>query len=140
MSGDENKAILRRVYELFSSGDLGALDELLTHDFVDHDPGPAQAPGVDGVREEFAAFRAAFPDLRMIPEQMVAEGDLVAARVEMTGTHSGEFMGMAPTGRSFAIFVMDLVRFEDGKAKERWGVADTGGMIEQLGLIPAPGL
>jgi steroid delta-isomerase-like uncharacterized protein len=139
MAADENKAILRRVYQAFSSGDLAALDGLFAADFVDHTALPGQAPGLAGTKQTIALFRAAFPDMQLAVEDLVAEGDRVAARVSMRGTHRGALLGIAPTGKRVAMAGMDLVRFAGGRIVERRGQEDMLGLMQQLGAIPAPG-
>ena len=82
-------------------------------------------------------YRAAFPDLRMDPEDVLASGDKVVARVRATGSHEGEFMGMPPTGKSVDVQVIDIMRFaEDGLVHEHCGVVDTLAMMQQLGVVP----
>ena len=127
----------RRAYDIMGSGDLDELDDLAHPDFVDHNPDPGQVPGIAGVKEAFRATRAAFPDLKAAPEAMYVDGDTVISRVRITGTHKGEFMGIAATGSSIDVEVIDIVRIVDGKAKERWGVFDAMTMMQQLGQVPA---
>ena len=87
--------------------------------------------------EFFRMYRAAFPDLRMDPEDVLASGDKVVARVSATGTHEGELMGMPPTGKSVDVQVINIMRFaEDGLVHEHWGVVDTLAMMQQLGVVP----
>jgi predicted ester cyclase len=83
-------------------------------------------------------LRTAFPDLHFTIEELVAEGDTVAGRLTMSGTHLGPLMGMPPTGGSVRQDHMHFVRFRDGKAIEHWGVRDELGMMQQLGVIPEP--
>ena len=83
-------------------------------------------------------YITAFPDLRMMPEDLIASGDKVVARVRATGTHKGAFMGMSPTGRRVDVPLIDIIRFDnDGRALEHWGVFDQLTMMQQLGAIPA---
>ena len=79
-----------------------------------------------------------FPDPRFTTEELVAEGDLVAGRVTMRGTHQGSYMGMPPTGRSVEQAHMNFVRFRGGKAVEHGGVRDDVSLLRQLGLMPEP--
>ncbi len=139
MSAEENKAIARRAYEIFSSGNLEALEEVIAPDLVDHNAAPGQAPGIEGTRQGFGMLRAAFPDLRITPEDLIGEGDLVVARLTVTGTHQGEFQGLPPTGKQVTMSGIEIVRLAGGKAVERWGEFDTLGLLQQLGAIPAPG-
>ena len=134
---DGNKALVRRFYdEVFIKGNLDAVDELCTTDFVDHEAPPGMPPGIEGVKAVVSMYRTAFPDLHATVEDVVSEGDRAAARVTFGGTHKGEMMGMPPTGKSFEASTIDILRFEGGKAAEHWGVTDQMGMMQQLGVIP----
>ena len=139
MSAEENKAIARRGYEAINQKNLDALDEVVASDMTDHDPVPGQAPGLEGVKQYFSSLHAAFPDVQMDVEEMIAEGDKVVARVSVSGTHQGEFMGIAPTGNRVTITGIDILRVADGKIVEHWGRFDDLGMMQQLGVIPEPG-
>ncbi|MFQ6116758.1 MAG: ester cyclase [Candidatus Bipolaricaulia bacterium] len=142
MSVEENKALVRRVYEeVHNKGNLDAADELLASDFVDHNPfGPNVPPGPEGIKQEFTVFRRAFPDLNATIEEIIAEGDKVVTRLTIRGTHKGEFMGIAATGKQMILSVIDIVRISGGKVAERWGVEDNLGLMRQLGVVPPPGL
>ena len=139
MSAEENKAIARRAYEIFSSGNLEALEEVIAPDMVDHNAAPGQARGIEGTRQVLGMLRAAFPDLRLTPEDLIAEGDRVVARLMVTGTHQGEFQGLPPTGKQVTMSGIEIVRLAGGKAVERWGEFDILGLLQQLGAVPAPG-
>jgi steroid delta-isomerase-like uncharacterized protein len=143
MSVEENKAIARRVYEAFnqaiSTGSWASLDELLTVDVVDHSPAPGQEPGREGIKKIFEAFRTAFPDLHFHVEDMIAEGDKVASRISTHGTHQGDFQGIPSTGKPVTQTGIDILRLAGGKVVERWGEFDNLGLLQQLGVIPAPG-
>ena len=131
----------RRLYDLLSAGDIDGFGALLADDFVEHEETPGLAPTKDGVLEFFRMYRAAFPDLRMDPEDVLASGDKVVARVRATGTHEGELMGMPATGKSVDVQLIDIMRFdEDGLVAEHWGVVDMLAMMEQLGVaaVSAP--
>lgn len=133
---EEMKALARRAYAIMGGGDLDELDELMVPGFIDHDPEPDQAPGAEGVKETFRRIRSGFPDLKLTPEAIYTDGDTVIARVRVTGTHNGEFSGIPPTGKSIDTAVIDIVRVEDGKAVERWGVFDVVKLMQQLGQFP----
>ena len=133
---EELKALARRAYAIMGGGDLDELDELMVPGFIDHDPEPDQAPGAEGVKEAFRRIRSGFPDLKLTPEAIYTDGDTVIARVRVTGTHNGEFSGIPPTGESIDTAVIDIVRVEDGKAVERWGVFDVVKLMQQLGQFP----
>jgi predicted ester cyclase len=130
-----NKDTMTRFYEGISAGDLSVVDEVLAEDFVEHDEFPGIPQSRDGVRQFFEMSRAAFPDLKMRVLHIVEEGDLCVGHGLFEGTHEGEFMGMAPTGRHVSVPIADVVRFSDGRAVEHWGVTDTGMMMQQLGAI-----
>jgi predicted ester cyclase len=139
MSVEENKVLFRRTYEeLLNGGDLSVADELVAPDFVNHEAPPGRDRGPESMRGLAVMLRTAFPDLHFEIEELVAEGDLVAGRLSMSGTHEGPLMGTPPTGHSVRQDHMHFVRFWDGKAVEHWGVRDDLGMMQQLGLMPDP--
>jgi steroid delta-isomerase-like uncharacterized protein len=130
-------ATLRRSYDMLNAGDLESFGALLADDFVEHEETPGLAPTKEGVLEFFRMYRAAFPDLRMEPQDVLVSGDIVTARARATGTHQGEMMGMPPTGRTIDVQLIDILRFdEDGIAHEHWGIFDVMTMMQQLGAIP----
>jgi steroid delta-isomerase-like uncharacterized protein len=135
--GDEeerNRELVRRLHEeLFASGDLETLDRYFAEDFVSHNTPPGFAPGLPGVRTFFAMFRDAFSDLAVAIDEMVAEGDRVAVATTTTGRHTGEILGVAPTGRSVSVTGIDMVRIADGRIVEHRGLTDTVGLLRQLG-------
>jgi steroid delta-isomerase-like uncharacterized protein len=127
----------RRFYELINSGDLDGFGALLAEDFVEHDEIPGLPPTKAGVLKFFRMYLAAFPDLRMEPQDILPSGDKVAIRVRVTGTHEGEFMGMPATGRGIDLELIDITLFgDDGLAREHWGVVDVMTMMQQLGAVP----
>jgi steroid delta-isomerase-like uncharacterized protein len=129
---------MRRAYDLLNTGDLDGFAELLSEDFVEHEVTPGLEPNKAGVLQFFTTYRAGFPDLRFEPEQFFATDDTVAVYVRVTGTHSGEFMGMPATGKSIDVHAVDIVRFgDDGVGREHWGVFDAMGMMQQLGVVPS---
>ena len=135
----DHATTLRRFYDLINAGDVDGFGELLADDFVEHEETPGLAPTKEGVKAFFRMYIAAFPNLRMDPEDVLASGDKVVARVRATGTHEGEFMGMPATGKSIDVQAIDIVRFgDDGLAREHWGVFDVMGMMQQLGVVPGP--
>ncbi len=138
---DDHKSILRRFYEEISAGNLEVIDELVADEVVEHEEFPGIEPNKEGVKQFFALMRSAFPDLRMEPHEMLAEGELACARVTITGTHDGEFMGLAPTGKPIEIETIDMLRIRDGQAVEHWGVTDSMTMMHQLDAFAnqAPG-
>jgi steroid delta-isomerase-like uncharacterized protein len=137
---EENKAVVRRfIEEVWNSGNLAVIDELIAEDHVDHDPAQAGAPGGrEGMRAFVQMYRSAYPDSHLELGEMIAEGDLVAAPWTATGTHQGELMGIAPTGKSVTVTGIGIDRVVDGKIVESWANYDALGMLAQLGAIPAP--
>ena len=140
MSVEENKALFRRTYEeLLNGGDLSVAEQLVAPDFVNNEAPRGRDRGPESMRGLAVMLRTAFPDLHFGIEELVAEGDVVAGRLTMSGTHEGPLMGTPPTGRSVRQEHMHFVRFEDGKGVEHWGVRDELGMMQQLGLMPEQG-
>jgi steroid delta-isomerase-like uncharacterized protein len=130
-------ATMRHIYELISAGEIDAFGEHVADDFVEHEETPGLEPTQEGVKQLFHMYRAAFPDLRMVAEDVLASGATVVARVRATGTHQGELMGMPATGKRVDVQLIDIIRFgEDGLAHEHWGVLDALGMMQQLGAVP----
>ena len=102
---------------------------------IDHNPMPDQASGIQGMKDMASMFRAAFPDLKVSVEDMIAEGDKVAGRITFAGTNTGEFMGSPATNKAISIEEIHIVRIVGGKMVEHWGLADEMGMMTQLGLV-----
>ena len=123
---EENKTIVRRVYEIISTGDFDRAEEIVDASAPDNEllPGDPPAKLIDTFKETFSEAREGFPDLIIAVEDVMAEGDRVTARVTMRGTHQGEFQGIAPTGRRVEVRALDMFRIEDGKIVEHWGHAD----------------
>ena len=136
----DDKAVMQRfIDEVINGKNLDLIDELLSEDFVEHEELPGLAPGREGVKQFFAMFQAAVPDLRFDVQHLLGDGDLVVAHCTATGTHSGgDFMGVPASGKSVEFTVIDLVRIRDGLGVEHWGVADMATMLQQLGVIPPP--
>jgi steroid delta-isomerase-like uncharacterized protein len=136
MGIQENKDIARRYYEeVLNGGDVDALDELVVLDYDEHDPLPGQGTGRQGIKDRVRMLRGAF-DPRFAIQDLVAEGDKVVVRWTNTGTHVGEFMGIAATGRPYAIAGIDIHRIQDGRLAEHWHVVDLFSQMQQLGLLP----
>jgi predicted ester cyclase len=123
---EENKAIVRRVYEIISTGNFDQAEEIVDASAPDNEllPGDPPAKLIDTFKETFSEAREAFPDMRVTVEDLVAEGDKVTARVTMRGTHQGEFQGIAPTGKRVEVRALDMFRIKDSKIVEHWGHAD----------------
>lgn len=138
---EEKKAVVRRYNELveqyWRTGDADGFDEVLASDFVHHAPG--LPPDLEGMKQALPMFRAAFPDMRLTVEEMIAEGDKVVDRVTVRGTHEGELMGIPASGKQVEFTETHISRIADGKIVERWGQWDALGMMRQIGAVPAPG-
>jgi len=138
MSTEENKAIVRRIYEeLWDARKLEVADELIAEVSLNYDTGLTPVPGGP---EDFKAVvqmvTAGFPDNRHAVEELIAEGDTVVARVTLTGTNEGEFMGMPPTGKRIEVNEIHIYRLLEGKIVEHRVGRDDMGAMRQLGVIP----
>ncbi|HEX7300158.1 MAG TPA: ester cyclase [Solirubrobacteraceae bacterium] len=134
MHEHHNKQVVQRFVDEYQTGaDDRSFAELLHPDVVDRSRPPGIAEGAEGVRQQFEAFRAAFPDFRATIHDQIAEGDKVVTRKVFHGTHRGELMGIAPTGRPVEIEVIDIVRVKEGQIVEHWNVVDRLGLLQQLG-------
>ena len=145
MDADANKQLVVRFYEeVWASGNVGFATEVFADDYARHDLRPTQAaPGAAGQARIAEQFRSAFPDLRWRVDLVLADGDLVAARWTASGTHTGRWGGLAPTGKRAEFSGVNIFRFGDhGKVTEIWNHRDDLGLIEQLGaavFAGAPG-
>jgi steroid delta-isomerase-like uncharacterized protein len=134
----DHAASIRRLYDLINAGDIDGFGRQLADDFAERDALPGLPPTKAGAIQYFRTLIAAFPDLHMVPEDVIASGDKAVARVRVTGTHKGHFMGIAATGKRVEVQLIDITRFgDDGRAREHWGVVDELAMMQQLGAIPA---
>ncbi|MGY2894012.1 ester cyclase [Deinococcus sp. UYEF24] len=140
MSREQNIGATKRFGELVNTGTLDGFAEVVSPDCVDHDPAPGQGPGPLGFTSFFTTMRAAFPDLNIAVEHLLADDDNVSFAYTITGTHQGVFMGVPPTGKSIKVRGMQIGRFENGLMVERWGSSDELGMLSQLGIdLPGRG-
>ena len=133
----DHAATMRKTYERINAGDIAGFGDLVADDFVEHQGMPA-VPTKEGTLEFFRLLLAAFPDWHMAVEDLIANGDKAVARVTVTGTHKGEFMGVSPTGTRVDVQLIDIMRFDGaGLVREHWGVADMLSLMQQLGVVPA---
>ena len=140
MSTETNTAQLQRLAdEVLTGHNLAALDEIFHADYVEDEPPPGMGPGRDGLRQWLASWIAAFPDVRWTVEEQIADEDRVWSRSIWQGTHQGSFLGIPPTGKGVTVAAWTIDRFTDGKIAESRIIMDTLGMMQQLGVIPAPG-
>ena len=140
MSTEVNKASMRRFYEeAFNKKNRAAIDEFIDPTQVDHAAPPGTPGGLEGARQTVTMYLTAFPDLYFTVEDFIAEGDKVVARLTVRGTQQGIFMGIPPTGKHATVTAIDINRMVGGKSVEHWLEMDMLGLLQQLGVIPAPG-
>jgi predicted ester cyclase len=136
MSADTETVARRLIEDGFNAGDLAVADELTSPELVEHqDFGPGHAPGAEGVRAVIGSLRRAFSDFHLAIEDVAVVGDTAWLRMVATGTNDGPYMGHPPTGRRLRAQVFDVIRVEDGRIVEHWGVPDRLGALMQLGLL-----
>jgi steroid delta-isomerase-like uncharacterized protein len=132
------KAVVRRnTEEVQGKGDFAVFDELFADDFVDHTPQEGVTADKAGVKILYSGLREAFPDFHAVIHWQAAEGNLVTTYKIYHGTHRGEFLGVAPTGREVHFETVDAMRVVDGKITEHWGAANLLSLVRQLNE-PAP--
>jgi steroid delta-isomerase-like uncharacterized protein len=139
MSAESNKALSRRLLdEAFNAGNIAVVDELVTPDFVNHDPAlPGPVVGPDAAKASIEGYRAGFPDLRITIEDQIADDEHVVTRWTARGTNEGEMMGMPATGKQATVTGITIDRIVNGRIVESWSNWDTLGMLQQLGVVPA---
>jgi steroid delta-isomerase-like uncharacterized protein len=130
---------MRMTYERINAGDIDGFGALVADDFVERQGGgPEFPPTKEGTLAFFRSLVQAFPDMRMTVEDLIASGAKTVARVVVTGTHKGEFMGVPPTAAHVEMQLIDIMRFDAaGLVCEHWGVADMLSLMQQLGVVPA---
>ena len=137
MAVDQNKALIHRLYEeALNKGNLAVVDEIIAPNYVRHGLAPGAPLGPESTKQVFTMMRTAFPDLRITIEPMVGEGNMVAAQLTHRGTHKGEFMGIASTGKQVTVTAIGIYRFAGNKLEEAWIQMDEIGMLQQLGAVP----
>ena len=139
MSVDDNKALYRRMIDqVWNQGNVGVADEA-------YGPGagspsmPYMAAGPEGIKQIAIMFRTGFPDLQITVEDLVGEGDRLAARLTERGTHTGEWMGIPPTGKPVEFTQITIMTFTDGKIDQSWFELNMAGIMQQLGVGPGAG-
>ena len=133
----DNAAVVRQfVEEILNRGDFDSAGRFMWEDVVQHVPFQGQSPGLAGFQEMMRDSRLAFPDIRWSVEEQVADGDRVVTRFMWTGTHSGPFLGVEPTGRRVTVWGMAIDRVVDGRIKESRFLMDALGLMAQLGKAP----
>lgn len=134
MTTRDNKAVVRKLVEGAQAGrNLALVDELLDSEFVDHTPMEGLPPTREGVKMLFAGLHAAFPDLRVVIHEQVAEGETVVTRKTFIGTHAGDFLGIPASGRRVEFEVIDILRVVEGRIREHRHMLDRLELLQQLG-------
>ena len=133
----DSKQLVRDIFEMINSGDLGRVRELIHEDYVDHGSPLGDMYGPQGFLALNQMFADAFSEAHSGIDMLIAEGDLAAWRVTLTGIHSGEFMGVPPTGRRVTFETLNFGRIKDGKAIEHWAPMDVSSLMAQLGVSQA---
>jgi steroid delta-isomerase-like uncharacterized protein len=137
---EENKALVREFFANVDSGDINAVDKFLSEGYDDHNPPPFQeGTGHEAGRAAFNYALNAFSDFRHEIAAQYADGDVVITRIVGSGTHTGEFMGVPPTGKQVSMEGIAVHRVEDGKLVEHWSTIDALSLLMQMGAVPAPG-
>ncbi len=131
MSLEENKAIVRRFIEAYNKRNLDLIDDFVAPDYVDH----TNKVDREGLKQLFNMGLTAFPDWHETIEDIIAEGDKVLVRLAYTGTHTGEFMRLAPTGKKITSKTVGIYRVVNGKLAEYWNVTDNVNIFKQIGAI-----
>jgi steroid delta-isomerase-like uncharacterized protein len=141
MTAEEDKAIVSKlIEEVWNKNNLDAAGDYVAVDAIDHNQIDPNIPqGLEGTKQGWAQIHDAFPDMVVTINDQIAEGGKVVFRATMNGTHQGEFMGVPPTGKIMSAEFIDIVRIENGKIVERWGLIDMAEVMQQLGLMPPPG-
>lgn len=133
MSREANIAAQESLGNNINAGNIDAAMETFAEDALDHDPAPTQGPGREGFKAFFTSLLPAFPDAHIEPETIVVDDDHVALAYTLTGTHQGDFEGVAPTGKRIEVRGLQIGRFENAQIVERWGMSDPLGIMQQLG-------
>jgi steroid delta-isomerase-like uncharacterized protein len=138
MSPEQMKRQARRLAEeVWTQGDLAVADELIAHHAVDPSPTPRERNGLAGLKARVSVLRRAFPDLHLIVEDQIVEADRVVTRSSARGTHTGAFLGLAPSDRRVEFELIDVSRVgDDGRIAQHWTALDTYDLLQQLGAPP----
>jgi steroid delta-isomerase-like uncharacterized protein len=133
---EQNKALCHQIFDLLNQRKLDEAFALYAEDYIYHGPGGAELRGRQAIRDLWGIFFVGFPDLHATIDDLIVEGDKLAVRWRIEGTHTGEFMGIAPTNRAIEIGLNELFRVANGQAVEAWDQYDMYGLMQQIGAIP----
>lgn len=138
---EENKALVRRAFEeMITKKNQAAVEQFIAAEYVGHFSGaPGPIRGVEAFKQFIAMYNTAIPDSTVSFENVIAEGDRVAARLTYHGTHNGPLMGIPPTGKPVTVSSTNILRIVNGKAVEQWANTDDVGLMTQIGVMKAPG-
>jgi steroid delta-isomerase-like uncharacterized protein len=139
MSIQENKAAVTRFNDAFNAGDLDEAVAVFAPNAAIHNSGAPDPLNVEGFKQFGGVFRNAFPDGKLTIDDLIVEGDKVVSRVTYRGTHTGDMLGIPPTGKPVVVSAMIIDQLANGKIVESWRLFDQMGMMQQLGLAPVPG-
>jgi predicted ester cyclase len=132
---EQNKALVRKIYQATETGDASILDSVVTDDLIEHPLNPGQEPGREALKQIFSGFRVLVPDLRITVEDIIASGDRAAVRSTVTGTPAGPYLGVDPAGRSMRFEAIDIWRIQDGLVAEGWHVEDFAAVLAGWGVV-----
>lgn len=137
MSTESNKSVIRNMLLIIENGETKNLDQYFATNWVNHDPSLPPMQGLEGAKQLISLW-SAFSEMKVTIEDAVAEGDKVAMRFSLTGKHTGEVMGIAPTGKMVHLTASGIFKVVDGKATDNWVNFDALGLLQQLGVVPMP--
>lgn len=139
MTLEDNKNLVRRLVDVVNTGEFDKMDELTTVDIVLHHAADRDITPREMYKQSFAMSHRAFPDMHMVVDDLFAEGDKVACRWTLSGTHKSEYQGIPPTNKKIVFSGNNIFRIADGKVAEIWSRYNTLGLMQQLGVIPPMG-
>lgn len=131
----DHKAVVERFETALAANDVPTIDELCDANLVDHNPVPGQEPGLAGFKATMASYKAIFPDLKVDLYEVLVDGDSVATRWAVTGTHQAEFFGVPATGKQLTVEGMNFYHVDDGKITDVWTQFDGVSILQQLGVL-----
>jgi predicted ester cyclase len=132
---EQNKALVRKIYQATQTGDAAILDTVVTDDVIEHPLNPGQPPGREALKQIFGGFSVLVPDLRITVEDIIADGDRAAVRSTVTGTPAGPYLGVDPAGRPMRFEAIDIWRVQDGLIAEGWHVEDFAAVLVDWGAL-----
>ena len=133
---EELKNKIIQAYDTFNKYEFDKMDEYIDVNYIEHTPDPGQKQGLEGLKEAFTNMKKGYPDYKLTVNDIIVNGDKASVLVTFTGTNSGEFMGMKPTGKSVNVQGIDYLYFKNSKATDHWGFIDVNKLMQQLGMMP----